>query len=60
MVVVTAEFERLARQIATHLGHPDLPVLVLPYPLEGRPEDEVKKIAADAYPHLLELLGAEL
>ncbi len=58
MVVVTTEFDRFATQIATHHGHPSLRKLVLPYPLEGRPEQELQQIATDAYPALLRLLGA--
>jgi hypothetical protein len=43
--------------MAAHAGHPSLRVVVLPYPLEGRPDDEVRRIAADAYPTLLQTLG---
>ena len=43
--------------MATHLGHGDLKVLVLPYPLEARPEDELRAIADEYYPQVLELLG---
>jgi hypothetical protein len=57
VVVVTAEFEAFAHRMAAHAGHPSLRVLVLPYPLEGRPEEEVRQIAADAYPGLLRALG---
>ena len=46
VVVVTAEFDRFATQIATHHGHPSLRKLVLPYPLEGLPEEELR---ADCY-----------
>jgi hypothetical protein len=38
-------------------GHPNLRQLVLPYPLEGRPDEEVARIAEDAYPRLLASLG---
>ena len=38
-------------------GHPNLRQLVLPYPLEGRPEEEVARIAEDAYPRLLAAVG---
>ena len=58
MVVVTAEFAKFATQIATHHGHPSLRCLVLPYPLEGLPEQELRKIATDSYPTLLDLVGA--
>jgi hypothetical protein len=57
VVVVTEEFEAFAHRMAAHAGHPSLRVLVLPYPLEGRPEEEVRQIAADAYPRLLRTLG---
>ena len=58
MVVVTAEFEAHGRRIAAHHGHPSLKLLVLPYPLEGRPDEEVRKIAADAFDGLVVALGA--
>jgi hypothetical protein len=57
VVVVTEEFEAFAHRMAAHAGHPSLQVVVLPYPLEGRPDDEVRRIAADAYPTLLQTLG---
>jgi hypothetical protein len=55
--VVTEEFEAFSHQIAARLQHPSLRVLVLPYPLEGRPEEELRTIAVDAYPGLLRALG---
>jgi hypothetical protein len=58
VVVVTSEFETHARNMASFLGHGDLEVLVLPYPLEARPDDELLAIAAEYYPKALELLGA--
>jgi hypothetical protein len=57
VVVVTEEFEAFAHRMAAHAGHPSMRVVVLPYPLEGRPDDEVRRIAADAYPTLLQTLG---
>jgi hypothetical protein len=57
VVVVTEEFESFAHRLAAHQGHPSLRLLVLPYPLEGRPDEEVRAIAADAYPRLLRTLG---
>ena len=56
IVAVTAEFETHAHNMATFLGHPDLKVLVLPYPLEARPADELREIAVEYYPRFLELL----
>ena len=42
----------------TAAGHPSLRRLVLPYPLEGLPEQELRKIATDSYSTLLDLVGA--
>jgi hypothetical protein len=56
-VVLTDEFIRIAEQVARLKGHPSLRQLVLPYPLEGRPDEEVARIAEDAYPRLLAVLG---
>lgn len=58
IVAVTEEFAQHAHNMANHLGHKNLKVLVLPYPLEARPEDELKKIAFEYYPKFLEMLGA--
>jgi hypothetical protein len=57
VVVVCSEFETHARNMARFLGHPDLKVLVLPYPLEARPEEELRRIADEYYPQALALLG---
>lgn len=57
MVVVTGEFERIASRIAALKGHASLKTLVLPYPLESRPAEECREIAADSFPRLLEILG---
>ena len=57
IAVVTDEFATHGRNMAKHLGHGDLSVLVLPYPLEARPEPELVEISADFYPRALELLG---
>jgi hypothetical protein len=57
VVVITEEFIRIAEQVSSLKGHPNLRQLVLPYPLEGRPEEEVVRIAEDAYPRLVAALG---
>ena len=57
VAVVTEEFEVHGHNVATHLGHGDLKILVLPYPLEARPEAELRAIADEFYPRALELLG---
>ena len=51
------EFEKHGRNMATALGHGDLKHLVFPYPLESRPEKEIREIAAEYYPKFLDLLG---
>jgi len=58
VVVVTAEFEQLARTMAANAGRAGLRVHVLPYPLESRPETEVREIAREHWPLVLETLGA--
>ena len=57
VAVVTEEFEVHGHNVATHLGHGDLRILVLPYPLEARPEAELLAIADEFYPRALALLG---
>ena len=58
VVVVTAEFEQLADTMAANAGRTGLRVHVLPYPLESRPEAEVREIARDHWPLLLATIGA--
>jgi hypothetical protein len=57
VAVVTASFAELAVRMADHNGVPDLPVIVLPYPLEGEPDDDVRYVARRTYPELLEKMG---
>src|SRR5579862_3519582 len=45
VAIVCEEFIVHGRNVATHLGHGDLKILVLPYPLEARPADELRAIA---------------
>jgi len=56
-VVVTAVFENLGRTAARAQGYPTLPLLALPHPMESRPEAEVRQIAREHWPRLLETLG---
>lgn len=58
VAIVCEEFVVHAHNVATHLGHGDLKILVLPYPLEARPAEELRAIADEYYPKLLELIGA--
>ena len=50
VAVVSEEFAVHAHNVARHLGHGDLQVLVLPYPLEARPTEELEQIARDVLP----------
>jgi len=54
---VPEEFVTIATRISALKGHASLRQLVLPYPLETRPEDECRQIAREHYPKLLALLG---
>ncbi len=58
VAAVCDEFAQHGSNMARFLGHPALKLLVLPYPLEARPEQELRQIAADYYPRFLQLLGA--
>lgn len=55
---MTAEFAALAATMAANAGRSGLRVLVLPYPLEQRPESEVRAIAVEHWPALLTTIGA--
>jgi hypothetical protein len=57
VAVVCEEFLVHGRNVATHLGHGALKILVLPYPLEALPTEELRAIADEYYPKMLELLG---
>ncbi|MEO6468832.1 MAG: hypothetical protein ABIP21_07005 [Acidimicrobiia bacterium] len=58
VVVVTEEFEALARTMAANAGRSGLRVHALPYPLDSRTESEVRAIAVQHWPRLLAALGA--
>lgn len=57
VAAICEEFVSHARTTAGFLGHHDLKVLALPYPLEARPEAELRAIADAWYPRMLDLLG---
>ena len=57
IAVATRQFEQLAHTLAGLYGRSGLRLQVLPYPLDIRPEDEVRAIARDAFPALLVELG---
>ena len=54
---MTQEFEALGHVMAANAGWAGLRVLVLPYPLDTRPEAEVREIARQHYRSLLRALG---
>lgn len=54
--MVTEEFVSIATQIARIKGHAELRQLVLPYPLEGLPDDRVRAIGREAFPRLVRTL----
>lgn len=56
---MTQEFEALARSMAANAGWPGLRIHVLPYPLESRPEDEVREVAAQHWEALLATIEAD-
>ncbi len=57
VAVVTEEFEALGRTLAAQYGRPNLRFLVLPYPLDTRPEAEVRDLARDRFATLGQVLG---
>jgi hypothetical protein len=56
--VATEHFERLSRVLTEEAGWADIRMAILPYPLEGLPEAEIRQIARDCYPSLLASMGA--
>jgi hypothetical protein len=60
VVVVTSVFENLARTAARAQGYPEMRLLVLPHPMESRPEAEVRRIARARARELLRLIAAEV
>lgn len=56
--VSTEHFARLTRVLAEQKGRSEIRLEVLPYPLEGRPDDEVRQVAREQYGSLLQVLGA--
>lgn len=59
LTVATEHFVKLATTLAAKGGRDALRLTVLPYPLEGQPEESVRKIAVDAYEGMLAALGAQ-
>ena len=57
VAVVTSEFEAIAQTMAANAGRSGLRIHVLPYPLDSRPEHEVREIARQHFRPLLRTLG---
>ena len=57
VLVATDHFARLARTLAASSGRGDVRIVVLPYPLEGLPEDEVRSIARAHLDDLFATMG---
>ena len=55
--MVTEVFENLARTAARAQGYPALRMLVLPHPMESRPEAAIRAIARARFPELIDLLA---
>ncbi len=59
VAAITDEFKVHGDNIARMEGHADLKRLILPYPLEGRPEADLREIAEQWYPKFLDMIGAQ-
>jgi hypothetical protein len=57
VAVVTQEFEALAHTMAANAGRPGLRVVVLPYPLETRSEEEVRAVAREHWGSFVRTIG---
>ena len=52
-------FENLARTAARAQGYPELRMIVLPHPMESRPEDELRALARAHAPSIFALLAED-
>ena len=57
MVAVTEVFANLARTAARAHGHADMRMLVLPHPMESKPEAEVRAIARARLDEIVTMLA---
>jgi len=57
VVVTTENFRPIAESIAKLEGHPELRLVEMPFPLEGRLEPEVRTIAQERLATLFDTLG---
>jgi hypothetical protein len=59
IAALTSEFTTHGRNMASFLKHTNLKTLILPYPLEAKPDDEILEVADKYYYALLDLIGAK-
>ncbi len=59
VLAITEEFVEHGKNIANMEGHSNMRQLVFPYPLDGLPEKDVRRIAAEMYPKFLNVIGAK-
>ena len=59
VVVTTENFRPIAESIARLEGHPELRLVEMPFPLEGRVEPEVRSIARERIASLFATLGVD-
>ena len=57
VVAVTEVFANLARTAARAHGYPDIRMLVLPHPMESKPEAEVRAIARARFDEIVAMLA---
>ncbi|MGE0880404.1 MAG: hypothetical protein AB7L13_15640 [Acidimicrobiia bacterium] len=58
VAIVTQQFAQLGTMLSGHYGRPGLRKYALPFPLQTRPEPEVREIAREHFPAMLGALGA--
>ena len=59
-VVVTEVFANLGRTAAEARGVAPIPMLVLPHPMEARPNEEIDRITEDRFSEAVALLADEI
>ena len=57
MTICSTAFTTLGRAQAAALGHPGLPIAVIPHPFGLRTRDEVRQIAAKCVDEIVSLAG---
>lgn len=60
VVVTTEQFTRLARLLAGKGGRTEIRLVELPYPLQGRPEPEIRDIGRQHFQAMLDAFGAKI